>query len=89
MHFQTNNLGLVFKHINLMQQYQTGTINLRYYIYNFSLLRRRTRLTRAAARIEPQTSGTQRTSRSTAHLAEVITITKHYSSSNSVRSNST
>jgi len=36
------------------------------------LLRRRTRLTRAEARIEPRTNGTQCTSRSTAHGAQVV-----------------
>jgi len=41
-------------------------------IFTKLLLRRRTRLTRAAARIEPRTNGTLRASRSTAHGAQVV-----------------
>jgi len=41
-------------------------------IFTQLLLCRRTRLTRAAARIELRTSGTQRASRSTAHGAQVV-----------------
>jgi len=41
-------------------------------IFTLLLLRRRTCLTRAAARIEPWTSGTQRASRSTAHGVRVV-----------------
>jgi len=41
-------------------------------IFTYLLLRGRTRLARAEARIEPRTNGTQRMSRSTAHGVQVV-----------------